>query len=172
MWRFGRANLRAFGPRVIRRYFLVGGTAAALYFGIAWLLTVMAGASDVVAANIAFVAVVIWNYFMHYHWTFESERAHSSRHAGNAGRRRELECLLCHAERYAGAVRLGSISRDRRQSGASTGVMDMMREIVSDILEKVVGSAQRGPIHLTLRLDTNALAIPKTECPPPAYPAP
>ena len=50
--------------------------------------------------------------------------------------------------------------------------MDMMREIVSDILEKVVGSAQRGPIHLTLRLDTNALATPKTECPPPASPAP
>jgi putative flippase GtrA len=77
MWRFGRANLRAFGPRVILRYFLVGGTAAGLYFGIAWLLAVMAGASDVVAANMAFVAVVVWNYFMHYHWTFESERAHS-----------------------------------------------------------------------------------------------
>src|SRR5216683_8162439 len=109
MWRFGRTNLRAFGSRVIQRYFLVGGTAAGLYFGIAWLLAVMAGSSDVVAANISFVAVVVWSYFMHYHWTFESERAHSSRHAGNAGRRRELECLLCHAERYGGAVRLGSI---------------------------------------------------------------
>jgi hypothetical protein len=71
----------------------------------------------------------------------------------NAGRRRELECLLCHAERHGGAVRLGSIrmaaivdNPERQQA-----FMDMM---------------------LTLGLDTNALAIPKTECPPPASPAP
>jgi putative flippase GtrA len=77
MWRFGRANFRAFSPRVVRRFCLVGAISATLYFGIAWLLAAKAGASDVIAANIAFVAVVALNYLLHYHWTFESERAHS-----------------------------------------------------------------------------------------------
>jgi putative flippase GtrA len=55
----------------------VGATAAVLYFGIAWLLAAKARMSDVAAANLSFIAVVAWNYFIHYHWTFQSDQAHS-----------------------------------------------------------------------------------------------
>jgi len=46
----------------------------------------------------------------------------------------------------------------------------MMREIASDILKEVGGVAQRGPIHLTLRLNAVALAIAKTNARPPHPP--
>jgi putative flippase GtrA len=77
MWQFVRANARAFSPKVIQRFVVVGGTAAAIYFGISWVLAREGGASEVAATSFAFVAAITWNYMMHYRWTFESERAHS-----------------------------------------------------------------------------------------------
>jgi putative flippase GtrA len=77
MWQFVRASARAFSPKVLQRFFVVGGTASALYFGISWLLAAQGGTGEVVATSVAFVAVIVWNYVMHYHWTFESEQAHS-----------------------------------------------------------------------------------------------
>jgi putative flippase GtrA len=77
MRQFVLANYRAFRPKVIQRFLLVGGTASIIYFGISWLLAVEGGATAVVATSFAFIAAVAWNYVMHYHWTFKSERAHS-----------------------------------------------------------------------------------------------
>jgi putative flippase GtrA len=62
--------------RRIVRFMTVGLTASALYFSLIWALKIAIGASTMVATSTAFVVVVVSNYFMHYCWTFNSNKKH------------------------------------------------------------------------------------------------
>lgn len=74
---FDRQRFRGLGLKTVGRYAAVGTTTAILYFGLAWVLASKAGMSEVVATSGAFGIAIGWNYLMHYHWTFTSDRHHS-----------------------------------------------------------------------------------------------
>jgi putative flippase GtrA len=58
------------------RFGMVGGVAAILYFAASWLL-ILIHVRPGVAVSIAFAIAVLWNYLMHYHWTFNSAQSHT-----------------------------------------------------------------------------------------------
>jgi hypothetical protein len=65
-----------------------------------------------------------------------------------------------------GTVWLQQNGAGGRQSEGETAFMDMIRKVGPDIREQVAEFAQRGSIHLTLRLNSNTPAIPRTNaCP-------
>jgi putative flippase GtrA len=58
------------------RFGVVGGSAAVVYVGCLWLLAAGIGIAPLVAANLAFICAALYNYSLHYHWTFASDRSH------------------------------------------------------------------------------------------------
>lgn len=60
------------------RFGLVGSFGAGVYVLATGLLVRYCGLSIVASASLSFVLVVAINYLLHYRWTFESKRRHSS----------------------------------------------------------------------------------------------
>jgi putative flippase GtrA len=58
------------------RFILVGGGTAALYFGIFYLLVYSAIVHTTIAGLLACLIAIIFNYVLHYSWTFASNAPH------------------------------------------------------------------------------------------------
>jgi len=61
---------------VLLRFALVGGTTGALYFGTTYVLVEIFAAPVTLASTGGYFAAMCYNYFMHYHFTFESDTPH------------------------------------------------------------------------------------------------
>jgi len=60
----------------IRRFAIVGSLGSALYAAVVWLMIDWLLIAPLTAASLAFLAVVVVNYQLHYRWTFASNKAH------------------------------------------------------------------------------------------------
>jgi putative flippase GtrA len=58
------------------RFLLVGGSTAAIYFGLSFALVEGFAIHVTVASTIACIAANCYNYALHYHWTFASNAPH------------------------------------------------------------------------------------------------
>jgi putative flippase GtrA len=61
----------------IARYAAVGGVGALLYAGAVWLMIAGLSLAPLVASSLAFLGIVIFNYRLHYRWTFVSRKNHA-----------------------------------------------------------------------------------------------
>ena len=61
---------------VFIRYTLAGSVAAAVHFGMLWLLVEQAGVYPTTASALGFCAAVFVNYSLQYYWTFEARGPH------------------------------------------------------------------------------------------------
>ena len=55
------------------RFLLVGGSTSAIYLGLTFVLVEGSSIQATLASTIACIAAVIYNYVLHYHWTFASD---------------------------------------------------------------------------------------------------
>ena len=60
------------------RFGSVGGLGAIVYFLSLWLMVEKFHFSVMLATSLSFILVIIINYVLHYHWTFDSNRSHRS----------------------------------------------------------------------------------------------
>jgi putative flippase GtrA len=63
--------------RRLKRFVIIGGAGSAIYVLATCLLLRGMGLGVIDATGIAFAIVIIFNYVLHYHWTFESDKAHA-----------------------------------------------------------------------------------------------
>ena len=62
--------------RRLLRYGLVGVLTAAIHYGVLWALVEAADLGPTAASSLGFLLAVIFNYFMHYRWTFATSAPH------------------------------------------------------------------------------------------------
>ncbi len=62
--------------RTLFRFCVVGALTALIHYGLLYSLVELAGAGTTVASSVGFVAAVIFNYLMHYSWTFGEPAPH------------------------------------------------------------------------------------------------
>lgn len=60
----------------LAKFAAVGLTATGVYYALLWGMVEFLGAQVLIASSVAFVAVTVENYVLHYVWTFESTGAH------------------------------------------------------------------------------------------------
>lgn len=60
----------------LAKFAIVGLTATGVYYALLWGMVEFLGVGVLFASSIAFVAVTVENYVLHYVWTFESTGAH------------------------------------------------------------------------------------------------
>ncbi len=60
----------------LRRFLIVGGATAVLYYCVLLIGIELMGWSAVVASSLAYVLSLAINYPLHYRWSFESEQRH------------------------------------------------------------------------------------------------
>lgn len=65
-------------PKTFLRFVVVGGATAALYAVILVTLAELAALAPAVAAAVAHVTAVAFNYVAHHRWTYCTDRPHSS----------------------------------------------------------------------------------------------
>lgn len=58
------------------RFCVVGALTALIHYGLLYSLVELAGADATLASSVGFVAAVIFNYLMHYSWTFGEPAPH------------------------------------------------------------------------------------------------
>jgi putative flippase GtrA len=79
MWRIRRKLtqlLSSLDKRRIFRFAVVGVGGTVLYFGVLLLLVEGLRMEVTAASSVAFVCVVLQNYYLHYVWTFQSDTRH------------------------------------------------------------------------------------------------
>ena len=62
--------------RQISRFLLVGASTTALYFGILLAGVELLALPITLASSVACIIAIIYNYLLHYRWTFASEAPH------------------------------------------------------------------------------------------------
>jgi putative flippase GtrA len=72
------ARLAALDWGRLVRFGLVGTFGAGVYFGMLWLLVDGLGIGVLVSTSISFVLVTLQQYFLHFHWTWVSDREHGA----------------------------------------------------------------------------------------------
>ena len=60
------------------RFVFVGGSTAGISLGLIFLLVEFAGMHTTPASFVAASASTVYNYFMHYHWTFSTDAPHGA----------------------------------------------------------------------------------------------
>jgi putative flippase GtrA len=63
---------------LLLRFLFVGGSTAAIFLGLTFILVEGQFMHAALASTIACVAAVCYNYFLHYHWTFASDAPHGT----------------------------------------------------------------------------------------------
>jgi putative flippase GtrA len=58
------------------RFVFVGGSSGLLYLGLVFVLVDVLGVQVTLASTLVCVAAAVYNYLMHYHWTFASDAPH------------------------------------------------------------------------------------------------
>jgi putative flippase GtrA len=58
------------------RFLIVGGSTAAIFFGLTFILVETLDIATVLASTIACATAICYNYLLHYHWTFASDSPH------------------------------------------------------------------------------------------------
>lgn len=61
---------------LLLRFLLVGGSTAAINFGLTIALVEGPALQVTIASTIACIAAICYNYILHYHWTFASDAPH------------------------------------------------------------------------------------------------
>jgi putative flippase GtrA len=59
------------------RYAVVGGVAAAVYYGTLLIFVELLSLPVLVATSLSFIIVTVENYILHRNWTFRSDSAHA-----------------------------------------------------------------------------------------------
>jgi putative flippase GtrA len=60
------------------RFCVVGIATALLQWGLLYVGVELAGTEPTITSNVAFIMVVIFNYLMHYSWTFDETAPHTT----------------------------------------------------------------------------------------------
>lgn len=60
----------------VLRFLFVGGTTTILYFGLTFVLVEGLTLHTTAAATVSYVVVGVYNYLLHYHWTFATDTPH------------------------------------------------------------------------------------------------
>ena len=60
----------------IKRYLVVGGATAGLYYSVLLIGVELIGWSVVTSSSLAYVISLVFNYLLHYRWSFESDQPH------------------------------------------------------------------------------------------------
>lgn len=58
------------------RFILVGTATALIYYALLYVLVESYSSAIIVASSIAYVVAILFNYIMHYQWTFNSDSPH------------------------------------------------------------------------------------------------
>ncbi len=72
-------NTKQPAPRdlaLVLRFIFVGGSTAAISMGLIFILVEFAGIHTTPASTIAASVATVYNYLLHYHWTFSSDAPH------------------------------------------------------------------------------------------------
>ena len=67
---------RDFDLPLLRRFILVGGSTAVLCLGLTYGLVEGVGIDPTPASTLALFVAVLYNYILHYHWTFGADAPH------------------------------------------------------------------------------------------------
>ena len=63
---------------LVMRFVFVGGSTATIAVALVYLLVEFLGMHPTPASFLATCTATVYNYFMHYHWTFSSEAPHGA----------------------------------------------------------------------------------------------